>query len=111
MGTDPTNIGNVLLRLGAVTPDRLVAAIDRQKHPRPPEGDGADRRLGAVLVALQLITPADLEYALRVQVELRNRNALDAELLLQQYQAERLTRSVERSRGSTARALQLLRVA
>jgi hypothetical protein len=91
---DPTNIGNVLLQMGVVTPDRLTTAVLAQSVNVV---ETPDRRLGAVMVALGLVTEDELAWALRVQDALRSRDRLEAEFLLQRFQMRRMDAATERS--------------
>lgn len=59
-------LGLHLLQSGALTSEQLRSALDRQ-HQR--ERDGRRIALGALLVELGLVSPADLDAALRAQRE------------------------------------------
>jgi len=91
---DPTNIGNVLLQMGVVTPDRLTTAVLAQSVNVV---ETPDRRLGAVMVALGLVTEDELSWALRVQEALRSSDRLEAEFLLQRFQMRRMESATART--------------
>lgn len=54
------NIGNVLLRMGAITDEELAAAVRKQKTE-------PSKKLGEILVADQVITDEQLRTALAAQ--------------------------------------------
>lgn len=77
---DPTDLGHILMfKLRAVNQDTLqrgiVAKFENQR----------DKRLGAVLLSLGLITATDLQFALDVQKLLRRGNAAEAAMLVMDY--------------------------
>ena len=55
-------LGDILVKNGLVTQDRLQAALDRQPHER-------DKRLGELLVDMGALTRTDLERYMRMQIE------------------------------------------
>lgn len=85
--SDQTSLGNVLLRLGVLTVDRLMAAAREQNGDTP---------LGAILLALRMVSQTDLDCALRVQEALRHDDRLGAGLLIVEYQTNRVDRSLDR---------------
>lgn len=88
--TDQTNLGNILLRMGAVKLDRLKEAVVAQMEQH------RDLRLGAVLAALGLVTHADLQYALQVQKLMRRGKGADAAMLVMDYQLNQGEKSADR---------------
>ena len=64
---DPTSIGCLLVRVGAVTDHQLREAVEVQREAEP------DRLLGMVMVAKAMITPEQLEQAVKMQKALRGR--------------------------------------
>lgn len=99
-GAAATNLGNVLLEMGLVTLDRLKEAVGHQM-----EGHG-ELALGAVLLALGMLSQQDLDVALRVQGALRRGDELEARLLVLNYQTQRIDRSLDRQHAAVDAALE-----
>jgi hypothetical protein len=96
---DPTNLGNILLRMGCLDAEQLRAAVLEQMAISTP------RRLGDVLLDMEALTPADLDTALEVQRLLRAKDRLGASMA---YQTRRMSRSVDRQFAGVTRALAAL---
>ena len=69
--TEGSNLGNILLKMGAVSEEQLEASAEAQKSSE-------DVHLGEVLVQAGLISREDLKEALSLQGQMRNGKALDA---------------------------------
>ena len=70
----PTDLGSVLVRMGACTWAQLDAAMD--KHP-----SAGTWRMGAILVQEGVITEEAHQEALRLQARLRNKDEVPVEAL------------------------------
>ena len=66
---DPTSIGNVLLRLGLVSKDQILQAVERQARFN-------EAILGAMLVEMGIIKPQDVAKAMGLQQELRTATSM-----------------------------------
>ncbi|MGH7701399.1 MAG: DUF4388 domain-containing protein [Gemmatimonadales bacterium] len=55
-------LGDILAKHGRITPEQLDAAVHRQTRER-------DKKLGEILVAMSVISQADLERYMRMQIE------------------------------------------
>lgn len=75
-----SNIGNVLLKMGALTEAELETAVSRQ--------DGT-KRLGEILIERGVIDQEALDLALALQKDLRNGKAVDAMLRIVEDRTER----------------------
>jgi hypothetical protein len=80
MSADDNALGSILQRMGAVTADALVSAAQQISK---------DRRLGAVLLSLGLITAADLDCALHAQKLFRKNRRADAAIAILDAQLDR----------------------
>ncbi len=64
--SDDSSVGQILLAMGAVTKERLLAAINEHKAA------SADRHLGALLIASGIVSHRQLNMALEAQTGLRS---------------------------------------
>jgi hypothetical protein len=80
-----SNIGNVLLDLGAITEEQLAVARDKQQTLTEAA------RLGRILVDEGTITEAELEEALDLQKQMRNGRAVDAMLNIVEKRTRRVS--------------------
>lgn len=71
--TDPSSIGNVLMRLGKISGQQLSDAISRQV-------EFGEHLLGAWLRDLGFVNDMDVAVAMKIQAELRSGRRLQAEL-------------------------------
>jgi hypothetical protein len=83
-----SNLGNVLLKMGAVTEAELDFAVELQKKRQ-------DALLGELLVETGALTKEKLEQALDYQKDFRNGNAADAMLRIVEGRTERAHSSVQ----------------
>lgn len=84
---DPSSIGNVLLKLGRITPAQLREAVGQRAQ-------FDELLLGGLLQKLGFIEDIDIADALRIQAEMRRGNPLAAELDILEHQM------VESERGA-----------
>lgn len=64
--TDDARLGDVLLRMGTITPMQLTEAVDKQRNGDP-------RPLGVLLLELGYAEPRDIQLALLRQQALRGK--------------------------------------
>lgn len=70
---DPSSIGNILLRMGALTPQQLQAAIGQKNR-------FDEVLLGSLLQQMGFVACKDVATALKIQGQMRQGSALSAEL-------------------------------
>lgn len=70
---DPSSIGNILLKMGVITPDQLQRALGQKIK-------FDDALLGALLRQMGYAEGKDIEQALKIQTEMRDGSPLTAEL-------------------------------
>jgi hypothetical protein len=70
---DPSSIGNILLKMGVITPDQLRKAIGQKIK-------FDEALLGTLLKQLGYVNGKDIATALKIQNEMREGSALNAEL-------------------------------
>jgi hypothetical protein len=88
--SDPSNLGNILLKMGSVRIDKLKEAVVMQMDQQ------RDMRLGSVLMELGIITREDLDFALEVQRLFRKNKQTEATMLIMDYQLHRASESADR---------------
>ena len=70
---DPTSIGNVLLKLGKISPKQLRQAVGQKAQ-------FDEALLGTLLTQMGFVRERDIAIALKIQAEMREGAALTAEL-------------------------------
>lgn len=85
---DPSSIGNVLLRLGAITDEQLLQAVGQRAQ-------FDEALLGALLKQLGYVKDADIALALKIQSEMRAGATLTAELDVLQSKVDESERGAE----------------
>jgi hypothetical protein len=80
------DIGNVLVRMGLVTPEQIEHAVQRQAR------EDRGTRLGEVLVGMGAITRSQLDEALRKQKAMRSGKAVDVMVELVGARMEQLVK-------------------
>lgn len=71
--SDPSSIGNVLLKLGKITNDQLMKAVGQRAQ-------FDEHLLGALLKQLGFVGDSDIAMALKIQAEMRSGREAHAEL-------------------------------
>lgn len=81
------DIGNVLMRMGLVTPEQVETAVQRQAR------EDRGTRIGEVLVGMGAITRGQLDDALKKQRDMRSGKAVDVMVELVGARMEELARN------------------
>lgn len=88
---DPTNLGNVLLRLGVAEQADVDVAMQAKQAAAWKE-----LPLGEVMVALGLVEQDDVAYGLQVQEAMRAGKFGSAAVLIMRHQTQRMDKSIRR---------------
>jgi hypothetical protein len=92
--TDPTSLGNILIKKGFATPEQIAQAIDRQLSIAPP--------LGKILMEMVVITEEQLDDALYEQKRARGETTMRADVERQLARQSQHMQSVTESLGEIA---------